>query len=105
MSENAFGQLSNRFQVLQKEIILDVKKAELITLVCCVLHNYIKDEDSNNDSSFECSQFTINLTSIEKSSGNRSSEEASFIRDRFKLFFNTVGEVPWQNEAIKKFNF
>ncbi|KAK9711426.1 DDE superfamily endonuclease [Popillia japonica] len=43
--ENAFGILTNRFQVLQKDINLEVSKVQDVALACCVLHNYIKHKD------------------------------------------------------------
>jgi len=43
--ENAFGILSNKFQVLQSEIILPVETVEQITLTYCSLHNFVKSKD------------------------------------------------------------
>ncbi|KAK9708473.1 DDE superfamily endonuclease [Popillia japonica] len=43
--ENAFGILTNSFQVLQKDINLEVSKVQDVALACCVLHNYIKHKD------------------------------------------------------------
>ncbi|KAK4887169.1 hypothetical protein RN001_003440 [Aquatica leii] len=39
--ENAFGILSNRFRILLSPINLNPDKVELLTLTCCVLHNYL----------------------------------------------------------------
>lgn len=40
--ENTFGILSNKFQVLQKDINLHVTKVQEIAMTCCALHNSIK---------------------------------------------------------------
>ncbi|XP_037822868.1 uncharacterized protein LOC119611377 isoform X2 [Lucilia sericata] len=104
VSENCFGQLVNRFQILLKEITLDVEKAELITLTCCVLHNFLKIENHNDDS-FQCTQRNATLTTIEHSPGHRSSNDASAVRDIFRTYFNNEGQVSWQAEAVTKFNF
>ncbi|KAB0804600.1 hypothetical protein PPYR_01570, partial [Photinus pyralis] len=39
--ENAFGILANRFRILLNTINLSPDKVELITLTCCVLHNFL----------------------------------------------------------------
>jgi hypothetical protein len=46
--ENAFGILSNRFQVLQKDVNLEVNKVQDIASACCVLHNYIKCKEGKH---------------------------------------------------------
>ena len=38
--ENAFGILSNRFRIFMTPITLSPEKVEIITLTCCILHNY-----------------------------------------------------------------
>lgn len=43
--ENNFGMLSNRFQIFQKSFNLSADKAELITLTCCVLHNFLPNKN------------------------------------------------------------
>jgi hypothetical protein len=37
--ENAFGSLRNRWRIL-KHFNFKIDKASLITILCCVLHNY-----------------------------------------------------------------
>lgn len=46
--ENAFGIMANKFQVLQKDINLSVRKVELVTLTTCILHNFIRIKDENS---------------------------------------------------------
>lgn len=40
--ENAFGILSNRFRVFMTPIGLLPEKVEVITMVCCTLHNFLR---------------------------------------------------------------
>ncbi|VEN55391.1 unnamed protein product [Callosobruchus maculatus] len=44
--ENVFGILANRFQVLLKPINLCPKKATIIVLTCCYLHNFLRQKDT-----------------------------------------------------------
>ena len=81
--ENAFEILSNRFQLFQREVNLSVEKVELITLACCVLHNFLcreGEEDPHWD--------IINLTELEKSSGSRSN-----VRNAFRHFKQHIVSV------------
>jgi len=43
--ENAFGILSNRFQVFQKPINLSAEKVQIIILACSALHNFLLQEN------------------------------------------------------------
>lgn len=116
--ENAFGILANRFQVLQKEINLDVEKVQSITLACCALHNYIKQKDGKRylfeidfentaDVTLTSGEWRqhVSVTNLERCNVNRSNNQSLDIRNKFRDYFNTNGFVPWQWEAIKKFNF
>jgi hypothetical protein len=40
--ENVFGILSSVFRVLRKPILLDANKAQIITLACVYLHNFLR---------------------------------------------------------------
>jgi hypothetical protein len=117
--ENAFGILANRFQILQRDINLHVEKVQSITLACCALHNYIKQKDgkkfymggidgeNTTNISFTEGDWRPNvyMTNLERCAGNRSADEPIQIRKCFTNYFNNEGFVPWQWEAIKKFNF
>lgn len=116
--ENAFGILCNRFQILQREINLDVEKVQNITLTCCALHNYIKKKegktfyvslDNENTSNISLTEGewrgNVCLTNLERCHVNRSADGSIQIRKKFIHYFNNEGFVPWQWEAIKQFNF
>jgi hypothetical protein len=113
--ENAFGILANRLQLLQKDINLSVAKVQNITLTCCVLHNFIKRRDGKrylygmdheNTTAGTTAQGSwreeVFITGLERCKVNRNAEEPIALRT---TFFNEIGVVPWQREAIKKFNF
>ncbi|XP_031334954.1 putative nuclease HARBI1 [Photinus pyralis] len=98
--ENAFGILTNRFRILQNTINLSPEKAEILTLTCCILHNflavrnkkYIRPENEINE--------TCSLETISQQGGFRASNEALLTRNKFCDYFNTVGSVEWQNKSI-----
>ncbi|KAG5863763.1 hypothetical protein JTB14_015438 [Gonioctena quinquepunctata] len=46
--ENAFGILTARFRVLLSTMYLDPKKASIVTLACCYLHNFLIEENGRN---------------------------------------------------------
>lgn len=105
--ENAFGILSNRFRILLTTITLNPDKVETITLACCCLHNYlIKTSITNN-----CNEDTIFEDSVQRmhglqnhQGGNRSTKLAQQMRDEFMAYFLSEGAVPWQIDAINKYN-
>nr|XP_029728866.1 putative nuclease HARBI1 isoform X1 [Aedes albopictus] len=63
VSENAFGLLSNKFQIFQKEINLPLDKVEQVVMAACALHNYIRDEDGFDSASVDNENIqTISIT-------------------------------------------
>jgi hypothetical protein len=115
--ENAFGILSNKFQILQRDITLSVDKVQHVTLTCCVLHNFIKKHDGKNYiigidvENTERVELTTGLwrteaftTGLEPLRGHRAANEPMEIRNTFMHYFNE-GFVRWQWEAVKQFNF
>lgn len=87
---------------------MSVDKVELITLACCILHNFILSRRSyqNNvieDNSEIDSQSRLN--GLIRQGGNNSTGNVKAIRDHFMNYFNTTGSVPWQNEAVQKGNY
>lgn len=115
--ENAFGILANKFQIFQKEIDLPVEKVNKITFAACALHNYIRardgfdvkllDFENTNAVSYNHGSWRneVMLTDLQRTHGNRSGEDGRKVRNAYSEYFNTNGSVPWQNDAIQKFNF
>ncbi|XP_043264894.1 uncharacterized protein LOC122404736 [Colletes gigas] len=57
--ENVFGIMTTVFRVLQKPMILEPKKAEIIVMACIYLHNYLRKNPSsqnvyNPNGTFDC---------------------------------------------------
>ncbi|XP_017471064.1 PREDICTED: uncharacterized protein LOC108362542 isoform X2 [Rhagoletis zephyria] len=115
--ENGFGILASRFQILQRSIDLPMEKVKVLTLAACALHNFIGTRDgfesalldsedtdaiSLTDGSWRNEVF---LTSLQRSLETRSETEGRIVRETYTQYFNTIGYVPWQFNAIKNFNF
>lgn len=106
--ENAFGMLANRFRILLNTITLSVEKVELITLACCILHNFILSRRPYQNNMIEDNSeidYQNRLNGIIRQRGNNPTRNAKAIRDHFINYFNTTGSVPWQNEAVQKGNY
>lgn len=112
VSENAFGILANRFRILLSTINLSRDKVVLVTQSCCALHNFIKQEMPNVvaseadievdggeviHGSWRSSRETLQSINIRRGRPNNRSLQ---IREEFKLYFNTHGQVPWQENMI-----
>jgi hypothetical protein len=110
--EYAFGILVSRFGVFQRDILLSPEKAQVVTLACCYLHNYLRRkssaymapgtvdwEDENGvvhaGSWRACQTESQNL---QATFGRNASERAKQIRDLYKVYFCTKGSVPWQRQ-------
>nr|XP_022903097.1 protein ALP1-like [Onthophagus taurus] len=93
--ENAFGILANRFRILLNTINLSPEKVQVITLACCVLHNFLRKEmkETYNEQQSENMVFQNGLS---HQGGNRYSTQVRAIRDEFMLYYNNEGCVPWQ---------
>lgn len=113
--ENAFGILTSRFKVFQKNIKFSPDKARKIVMACCYLHNYLSTKNNKNyiqagDIDYENTsgivqegswrQETQRLTDLQKTRGN-SAVEAKKTRDDFCDYFNTLGSVSWQQNCLK----
>jgi hypothetical protein len=101
--ESAFGILSQRFLVFKKAIALNPAKVQVAVMAACCLHNfllrnstcsevYFNSELRNNEQQLSCS-----LDSIRKQHGQRYSDNAMNVRDKFCNYFNSSeGSVSWQ---------
>lgn len=102
-SENAFGQLCNRFRIFLQPMNFSVEKVELITRTCCILHNFLT-EKKNTAASAEDGDVECTMNSLCAQGGNRTAQWPSRIRQEFQNYFNTNGQVPWQQKAIENSN-
>ena len=86
---------------------------ELIVYASCVLHNHLINErgpeylnavaDQANPAApnldWQDANTLLNLPAI---GGNSGTKTAKAIRNHLRDYYNAVGAVPWQNDAIQK---
>lgn len=98
--EQAFGILSNRFQIFQNKINLSVEKVELVTKTCCVLHNLLsqRNEDYMEFTQFKLPTITDQSNSIPETINQRSAPQR--IRRGFEEYFNKEGKLTWLESKL-----
>jgi hypothetical protein len=98
--ENAFGILSQKFQICQRTIQSLPENADNIIFATCVLHNYLRDQDVGLSDMGSSANVRSTLTKI-PNQGASAHQSAFEVREKFKQFFNSPsGSVPWQNERV-----
>lgn len=115
VSENAFGILANRFQVLLTTMQHGPSTVKLIVKACLILHNLMRirypvlqnqqldrEENENNDFVPGAWREGRNLEDTERVTGfSRPSKEGKKQRNLIKHWLNSpVGAVPWQDRMI-----
>lgn len=110
VAENAFGITSHIWRILLKRMEVNVDFATLITVTCCVLHNFlgIEKHDNTNDyahtnNNYEevnSGELTLNESSRRYA---RPTRQAIDVRNCFADWFvSPAGEVAWQYDFINK---
>ena len=115
--ENAFGILANRFRVFMTPMNLSPEKVEIITLACCVLHNFLRtkvtslqvymppgsvdmeDPDTHtiHQGEWHSGPQPAGLLPLAQQGSNRHSNTAGHLRDSLSQYFvSDHGSVPWQ---------
>jgi hypothetical protein len=96
VAENAFGTLSQKFQICQRTLQSLPENADII-FATCVLHNCLRDQGVALSHMGSSANVRSNLTKIPNQGG--SAHQSAFeVREKFKQFFNTSspsGFVPW----------
>lgn len=108
--ENVFGILASRFGFLQRALPLEPDKVTKCVLAACALHNFFRSKSSqvytpegsfdNQISSGEWRNESNNFVNMAQQGGNRNTTDARSIRDEFKDYFNTNGQVYWQWDLL-----
>ena len=102
--ENAFGIIIQKFRLFCGRIQLSPENADKVVLAACVLHHYLRNdvtvEDRVIESTGALSQFSY-VTTFRRSGGS-ASEEAMSVRGKYRQYFENVGSVRWQLEAIRR---
>jgi len=113
--ENLFGILASVFRIFRKPMLVEPNKAEIITLACLHLHNYLRKSSSSKQS--YCQTGTVDFENIDTGEitpgtwrsdqvglnrfigldrvGRKQTIEGHKIREEFKEYFNSnEGRVP-----------
>lgn len=106
--EDAFGILAVRFRILYNAMEMEPEKCVVVVLAICALHNFLISRKSSYASTtdFDCDidgHFRENELQSIRSFGHlgRSMNSANDVRQQFKNYFISDGEVEWQYHKIK----
>ena len=112
--ENVFGLLASRFRCLLTTMPQSPERVSIITLACCVLHNFLRiknptldanavDQDNPdtpgiNPGAWREHANLPDMGEVFRGNTNRAAKEQ---REYLVQYFNSeAGSVPWQNEKI-----
>jgi hypothetical protein len=97
--ENAFGILSQKFQIYQRTLQSLPVNADII-FATCILNNCLRDQGAGVSDMGSSANIRSNLTKI-PNQGQIAHQSAFEVRDKFKQFFNNPsGSVPWHNGRV-----
>jgi hypothetical protein len=73
-------------------------------LAAWVLHSYLRNDVSVEDCEIENTDVPSQLSYVTtfRHSGGSASEEAMSVMEKCRQYFENVGSVPWQMEAITR---
>lgn len=93
--EHAFGILSNRFRVLLTPLnSRNAETVEVITLACCVLHNFLLEGNNDYINEFaNCPTERYEKPAV--GTQNPRKAHAENMRQQFLAYFNNEGKVEW----------
>ncbi|XP_018405649.1 PREDICTED: uncharacterized protein LOC108782001 [Cyphomyrmex costatus] len=118
--ENSFGAIACQWRILRKPIIGKVETVEKIVQAIICLHNWLRKQDVNkneyilinmidhydSNGCFLPGSWRQTLASgsayreIQKAGSYMSSRTNMEIREKFCMYFNNEGSVPWQNNYV-----
>ena len=107
--ENSFGILAATWRLYQRPLALQAERVKSVVKATFVLQNLIQthhqcaftpDSDDQDGSWWQLASHGIgSLTGT----GRLACREAKQVREKFNDYFNTVGQVPWQERMIGNF--
>lgn len=103
-AECAFGILASRFRIFKKAFEIKVDSAVCIVKAACILHNYLTKERLNTLDEQPEEMPTSQLLPL-RPTNSRSSLNAFAVREKFTTYFNTDGNVPWQEQSVRSGKF
>lgn len=90
-SENAFGQLAQKYRIFLRRINALPENVDKIILTCCILHNFIKDDNVSEGMG------GTHLLQDLAGQGGSATVSAFNVRELYKEFFNSpCGALPWE---------
>ena len=104
--ENSFGILAATWRVYQCPLALQPEQVKSVVKATCVLQNLIQtrhqcsftpDSDDQDGSWRQLTSSGIGSLTV---TGQPACTEAKQVHEKFKDYFNTVGQVPWQERMI-----
>ena len=116
IAENAFGILSQRWQILLTKMQHEPKTIAIIVQACDILHNLMRirypvlqnndmnDENANNQFIPSTWWAMANMHDVDSIQGNNPDSTAAKRQQEYlKLYFTSeAGLVPWQEQMIRK---
>nr|CAH7735675.1 unnamed protein product [Callosobruchus chinensis] len=103
--ECAFGILVSKWRCLKAELQVEPHHVDKLVLTACLLHNILIDKEGLDEGVLQ----KIDSTNIVENARstvtgprcyNRAGRDAYYIRDQFKIFFNTLGATDFQDHQI-----
>lgn len=104
MIESAFGMLVHKWRIFFRPLNIKICTAKIIVKAACVLHNYVRHnklQNSRQEIVTVQSEFPYNCSSNGSEQSPADLENAFFVREYFKEYFNYVGTVSWQNNRVQ----
>lgn len=103
--ECAFGIMVSKWRFLKTELQIEPHHVDKLVLTASLLHNILIDKERFDESTlqkidFENTANDVRSTITSTKRFNRAGRDAYFIRDQFKLYFNTVGATDFQHNEI-----
>lgn len=94
VSENAFGNLVQKFRIYFRSINLSPENVDKVILTKCILHNYIEDNILMRQH-FDPIEGESNWSNLPKQGGN-ANNSTCYIRERYKTFFHSdIASLAW----------
>ncbi|XP_067647650.1 putative nuclease HARBI1 [Eurosta solidaginis] len=115
--ENVFGILVSRFRILLNTLNFSPDKSTKFVLACCYLHNFLRKSKCETYFTAEpCSNVETTeafetpgsqekgdvLDSLSSTAIRNASANAKHMRNKFRIYFSSVGTVPWQDKVYNK---
>nr|CAI5829784.1 unnamed protein product [Callosobruchus analis] len=103
--ECAFGILVSKWRCLKTELQVEPHHVDKLVLTACLLHNILIDKEGLDEGvlqKIDSKNIVDNARSTVTGPRcyNRAGRDAYYIRDQFKIFFNTVGATNFQDHQI-----